>query len=78
MASDSPLGLEREAEAWLTGCGQLRGGTGPSHAGTAPKGGVRVVEAKTVGPADKWPQLQLHHFLALPQFTHLLNEDSLP
>lgn len=77
MASDSPLGPVREAEAWLMGCGRFSGGTGPSHSGAAPKGGVRVVEAKTLGPADRWPQLELHHFLALPQFTHLLNEDSL-
>lgn len=84
MVSNSPLGPVREAgrlSSWSAG--QLSGGTGPFHSGTALEGSLRrgagSVPARTMGPADRWPQLEfwLHYFLALPQSTHLLNEDSL-
>lgn len=84
MVSNSPLGPVREAgrlSSWRTG--QLSGGTGPFPSGTAPGGSLRraagSVSARIVGPADRWHPLEfwLHYFLALPQSTHLLNEDSL-
>lgn len=77
MVSNSPLGPVREAgrlSSWSAG--QLSGGTAPEG---SLRRGAGSVSARTMGPADRWPQLEfgLHCFLALPQSTHLLNEDSL-
>lgn len=84
MASNSPLGSAREAGRLCSwGGGQLSGWTCLFHSETAPDGGLREeagnVDAKTMDPTHRWPQLKFwpHHFPALPQFTHLLDEDSL-
>lgn len=77
VVSNSPLGPVREAgrlSSWRTG--QLSGGTAP---GGSLRRAAGSVSARIVGPADRWHPLEfwLHYFLALPQSTHLLNEDSL-